>query len=114
MKKPDEIKKGLRHCSEDGCKRCPYEDDCHISDGGSELAADALEYIRQLEAHMPKWISVDERLPENQFLALAYVHNFYELVHWNAYDEIWEHEFGWFNKGEVSHWMPLPEPPKED
>jgi hypothetical protein len=50
MKTPDEIKKGLRHCSEDGCKHCPYEDDCHLSDGGSELAADAHDYIVQLEA----------------------------------------------------------------
>lgn len=64
--------------------------------------------------NMSKWISVDERLPENQFLVLVYVHNSYELVHWNAYDEIWEHKFGWFNKGEVSYWMPLPEPPKEN
>lgn len=49
MKSPEDIKKGLRHCSEDGCKHCPYEDDCHLSDGGSELAADALAYIVQLE-----------------------------------------------------------------
>lgn len=63
---------------------------------------------------MPKWISVNERLPENQFIVLAYVHHSYELVRWNEYEEIWEHEFGWFNKDEVTHWMPLPEPPKED
>jgi len=43
----DEIKKGLRHCSEDGCKGCPYEDDCHLSDGGSELARDVLILIQR-------------------------------------------------------------------
>ena len=41
---------GLEHCAEDGCKGCPYVDDCNAADGFSVLAADALAYIRQLEA----------------------------------------------------------------
>lgn len=49
MKTPEEIKKGLRHCSEDGCKSCNYEDDCNMADGFSVLAFDALAYIQQLE-----------------------------------------------------------------
>ena len=47
---PDEIKKGLECCSEDGCKSCPYEQDCYTTDGFSALAADALDLIQQLEA----------------------------------------------------------------
>ena len=50
MRKSDEIKKGLEHCSEDGCNKCPYERECTFSDGFSELAKDALLYIHQLEA----------------------------------------------------------------
>lgn len=46
---PEEIKKGLLHCSEDGCKGCNYEDDCNMADGFSVLAFDALAYIQQLE-----------------------------------------------------------------
>ena len=46
---PDEIKKGLNHCSEDGCKQCPYKYDCDMADGFSVLAGDALAYIHQLE-----------------------------------------------------------------
>lgn len=49
MKTPDEIKTGLEHCSEDGCKDCPYEQDCTMTDGFSELARDARLYIRDLE-----------------------------------------------------------------
>lgn len=49
MKTPEEIKKGLQHCSEDGCKGCNYEDDCDMADGFSVLASDALVYIQQLE-----------------------------------------------------------------
>lgn len=50
MKSPDEIKKGLECCSEDGCKKCPYWEDCKMADGFSELAGDALALIQQLEA----------------------------------------------------------------
>ena len=49
MKSPDEIKKGLECCSEDGCKSCPYEQDCYTTDGFSALAADALDLIQQLQ-----------------------------------------------------------------
>lgn len=50
MKTPDEIKKGLQHCSEDGCKGCNYEEDCNMADGFGVLAYDALAYINDLEA----------------------------------------------------------------
>ena len=46
---PDEIKKGLNHCFEDGCKQCPYKYDCDMADGFSVLAGDAFAYIHQLE-----------------------------------------------------------------
>lgn len=49
---PDRIKHGLRHCSEDGCKGCEYEEDCNMTDGFSVLAYDALEYIGYLEAEI--------------------------------------------------------------
>lgn len=49
MKTPREIKRGLRHCSEDGCKECNYEEDCYMADGFSVLAFDALSCIQQLE-----------------------------------------------------------------
>ena len=48
-KTPDEIKKGLECCSEDGCKKCPYWEDCNMADGFSELAGDALAFIQQLQ-----------------------------------------------------------------
>lgn len=54
MRTPDEIKKGLQHCSEDGCKGCNYEEDCYMADGFSVLALDALDYIQRLEAELIK------------------------------------------------------------
>lgn len=179
MKTPDEIKKGLRHCSEDGCKGCNYKSDCDMADGFSVLAYDALAYIQQLEerewelfdllssvwhgkqyyfkqedgsvygrescqyltfdqaidefAHsltvapennefqyetgfvkgfesaQPKWISVEERLPKNGQWVLTYCGgyaNWFELNKWCG--------DSWLKIMPVTHWLPLPEPPRED
>lgn len=56
---PDEIKKGLECCQYDSdgmllCDECPYKTrscDCECL---SKLAADALAYIRQLEAQVER------------------------------------------------------------
>lgn len=68
MKTPEEIKKGLECCIletddtslVDHCRACPYQPTglCFRT-----LLKDALE---QLEAQVPKWISVEERLPKNE------------------------------------------------
>lgn len=66
MKTPEEIKKGLECCTKDGdCTRCPYN---HIYGRMCKVYRnnDALAYIQRLEAQVPKWISVEERLPENE------------------------------------------------
>lgn len=49
MKTPEEIKRGMEHCAEIGCKGCPYEEDCNMFDRFSIPAEDAYFYIQQLE-----------------------------------------------------------------
>ena len=49
MKTPEEIKRGMEHCAEIGCKGCPYEEDCKMFDGFSIPAEDAYFYIQQME-----------------------------------------------------------------
>lgn len=46
---PDEIKKGLLHCERGKCKGCPYYDKCMMADAHTDLHADTLEYIQQIE-----------------------------------------------------------------
>ena len=66
---PEEIKERLGCCSkENGCLECP---DVAAGDCSLKLCADALALIERLEserdaalAKVPKWISVEERLPE--------------------------------------------------
>lgn len=91
MKTPKEIKKGLE-IAVNGCMTCdccvtdcPYDPECHPmedtnADLPKQMAADALAYIQQLENHIgelsekvsqfeaahPKWISVEQRFPDER------------------------------------------------
>ena len=57
------------------------------------------------------WISVDERLPDENVRVLVYLtHQAYGHTHMDTdriFDGTWVR---W--SGSITHWMPLPEPPK--
>ena len=130
MRSPDEIKKGLECCaraSEEACKHCPYCNDCDIFEA-CNLYRDALAYITQLEARVTKWISVKDRVPNPSTYVLAltapgalsvgqnvivadYIHPKKEehgvfIIAYTNYDDK--------DIVPVTHWMTLPEPPKEE
>jgi hypothetical protein len=50
MKTPEEIKKALDCCSKEGCAECQYKDAPDYDECTVMMAADALAYIRCLEA----------------------------------------------------------------
>lgn len=112
MRTPEEIKYTLHWCrnsyANNQCIGCPYK---KIEDCGYALEADALAYIQQLEAQQPRWISVKEREPKRLQRALVYspVGN---RIASGVYTEV-----GFITlamMGEITHWMEIPEPPKED
>lgn len=130
MKKPDEIKKGLACCAKsslEACEHCPYRKDCDSFEAGN-LYRDASAYITQLEARCPKWISVKERLPKPSTYVLALTApgalSVVENVIVADYIHPKKEEYGVFIMAytlyadqyilPVTHWMPLPEPPKEE
>lgn len=82
-----------------------------------DLAADAIE---DLQAAVPRWIPVTERLPEPGVPCLCWCKSgtygqirwyglYYLTSHrtWAIYDNDYENQ-------EVTHWMYRPEPPKEE
>ena len=116
-----ELVKALRCCSKidarnNGCDSCPYEycgDDCQNLCG---CAADAIEELLSKVLH---WISVEERLTEtDDFVIVAILDERGDTPYQYT-------DFGWYLDGakcwivnaeqrrDVTHWMPLPEPPKE-
>lgn len=60
MNDKDKVISGLEHCSEDGCQGCPYETDCKMADGFSDLAKDALELINYQDQHIEAFLRDQE------------------------------------------------------
>lgn len=66
---------------------------------------------------MSEWISVNDRLPdEGKRVILATLFGIY--AGWRRVPKarersgVWRIEHVWYESGCVSHWQPLPEPPK--
>lgn len=89
-----------------------------------KLAADAIAYIQQLEANVPRWIDARRALPDSfsgevlvivngkykscEFIDAVLLGEFVQSEGWiiGGYEE-WEDP-------QVKWWMPLPELPKEE
>ena len=109
MKTPEEIKKGLEACTEDEChgqhQSCPYKDDelCMM-----HICGDALAYIYQLEARVPKWISVKDRLPEDDDDVLIFSNERVIFVGCYKNGQWISYSLYAIYGNVVTHWMPLP------
>ena len=76
-------------------------------------------YKNGYEAGKPKWIPVSERLPEyfGTFIVAIFENDpdnttYTDCADYDYFSKIWR-PIGYFAKGcEITHWMPLPEPPK--
>ena len=112
MKAPNEIKLALEICAADSCRGCPYEADYDCDNKNK----DALAYIQQLESAQPKWISVKERLPTElgEVLICLYGKTTIAWYGGNGGFEIGSGAIFWAGDNTVTHWMPLPQPPKEE
>jgi len=121
MKTPEEVKNGLEYLSISNvaeklklAKRgLPYK-------YTEEVAADALAYIQQLEAAQPKWIST--KTPPTKWKEDGSTK---DLINYQIYSPEYGVDVGnWLEPAgvwcifgmpvkSVTHWMPLPEEPKE-
>ena len=112
-----ELVKALRCCSKidarnNGCDSCSYEycgEDCQNLCG---YAADAIE---ELLAAVPQWISVEDELPDVAEKVLTYNGDFVS-ENWlcTVASKVGRVNVWAYSEGFVTHWMPLPESPKEE
>ena len=61
----------------------------------------------------PRWIPVAERLPEDDDDVLIMSSGSISMGYYSIYNEYWADYINVYNS-DVTHWMPLPEEPKED
>lgn len=127
--KPEELVKALRSCSDlptgnSGCAGCMfaslYEPAC--TDLLLRHAADQIERdqkeLAELREKIPQWISCKDRMPPDR--TAKYLVTFRGVA--GALVDVAKYfpGDGWFcedwpvSSQEITHWMPLPEPPKED
>lgn len=129
MTSPDKVRriKDVLMDTEKLCGNCRYNgvSDCNRPDGLCEMfnaVWDALDYIKELEkrvadleAKVPKWVSVKDRLPDKEsMLCLVISDGDLYVSHWH-----WSGGGPWFfTDGEydcnVTHWAKAPELPKEE
>lgn len=99
MKTPEDVKKWLE------------KPDKFAFNSMKKLAV--LDYIQQLEAQVPKWISVEDHTPMNEDEVLILINGKNINIGWfNERCGVW-HVSSNCILVEVTHWMPLPESPKE-
>ena len=136
----DDLVKKIRHCATDPmhCLSCGEDKDGRCFKRLMTQAADAIEQLSNAGSaygrgwtlgydagraeSKPRWIPVTERLPEKmQYVLVRYQNNDMAVASWFGGDEhirFWRAmtDEGWCADcdTEPTHWMPLPEPLKEE
>lgn len=123
--KPEELVKALRHCSNDyPCKTCPVELQKDESTCIGVLFKHCIDQIERdqkelaaLREKLPKWISVKERLPidHHKKYLVAFRDAGGSIVDMARYipSDGWTCDNWDVPQKLITHWMPLPEAPKE-
>lgn len=135
-KTPEEIKKGLKCAVDKKCvgKECLYFNEEYACIRMAQIDALALiqrlerdknwasenydlirEENKRLEAQVPKWISVDESMPDAFVSVLGYMTDAGEFPPVRECYRVGNDFYfpALMDRHPVSHWMPMPEPPKE-
>ena len=118
----DELVKKLReqadyYCCHMGINSPPAMMFIEAADAIEELSKmldEEVEVNTALECNVPVWIPVSERLPEKIGLYLTYDMNVWSRPFEKQAMAYWDGEHFQVSKfSAVTHWMPLPEPPKD-
>ena len=100
----EKVIKGLECCSvEQSCLECPW--------GGKDCNDRLHMAVLELLKEQQQWIRVEDRLPERYKKVLTYGTDYGVQENWLIRVE---KGISWSMGYHITHWMPLPEPPKEE
>lgn len=80
----------------------------------SDVVNGAIEKIKHEGYTVQKWIPCKERLPEYGDYVLFIRKNCDVYVGYYDEKDTWNTDYEWFTGENVTHWMPLPEPPEKE
>ena len=101
-------------CDASDCCEC-CEEGCYTHRAADHLIANGVTFATDTNAGS-KWISVEDRLPEPGVVVLVYsklgctYFSYILRYHLEGRPFAIEYSGGW----EITHWMPMPVPPKEE
>ena len=85
---------------------------------GQKTLGDIADHLIANGVTVQEWISVKDSLPENDQWALCFMKDksfgTFRVFQWNYIDWQWNDGNEWFDEKDVTHWMPMPKPPKEE
>jgi hypothetical protein len=87
------------------------EELCRENESLAKSVNEAAEILRNRK---PKWISVEDRLPEKYHQVLVYGQNGLQIDYYAGAKSICGNPLFMISEAKATHWMPLPEPPKEE
>ena len=83
---------------------------------GQKTLGDIADHLISHGVTVQEWISVKDRLPENNQWALCFMKDksfgTFRVLQWNYIDWQWNDGNERWEEKDVTHWMPLPLPPK--
>jgi hypothetical protein len=118
----EKVIKGLTAHMNGDCnkKDCPWFE-CENDECIKSMFDAALKLLKEQEQTPSGWISVNDRMPETCHAVLVYTPHYKNIwaatMHEDGNWYIWSPggrvllDPDWY--GPITHWMPLPEPPKE-
>lgn len=109
----EELVKRLRRCAQFKCRECEYEQIMGCRAKLDAEAADAIEVLSKTEK-TTRWISVTERLPERGYYVLVYEDGDILMASYADGNWVLRDMYEIIDDLKPTHWMPLPEPPKEE
>ena len=78
------------------------------------MMLDAAENKSKEKEKKLTWISVNDRLPKSNTMVLVFVRGYADIGWYDGEHDEWRTGMITLDNSEITHWMPLPEPPKED
>ena len=95
-----------------------YVDDERVERLADYLIANGVTVAYKLSPTEPltncqQWIPVTERLPEDEQKVLCILDDgFFCILEWLSWEWLWNDGHNVYAEKDITHWMPLPEPPK--